>query len=127
MDIQTIIDAVNKIPTLEEKINFLEQENYELKRSLDQMNAANELINVDRGAEILGLTKNTTRKIFHEIGASRVGKRLIVSSNQLIKWHEQNRSNSSAEIERAAEMYCLKKPLRKKNTPRSPLKRGEVV
>jgi len=37
---------------------------------------------------------------------------LYVSEDQLIEWHEQNRSNSAREIERAAEMYCFKNPLK---------------
>lgn len=110
MDIQELINIAKRVPELEQRISTMEGENILLKQELNSISKP-QLLNVEKAALILGVTKDYTRKIFNEIGASRSGKRIFITDLQLLEWHRKNRRLSKEEINIKANDYCLDKPL----------------
>jgi hypothetical protein len=122
VDIQTIIDAVNKIPTLEEKIEELAKENRELIKSQKEVMSFQDVHLFFHNQ----YTNRRVREIMRKAGASEQGREIFVKRSDFERWYMANKIPCDLEAQRFAATYVMKKPLRKGNlTPALSQVRGE--
>lgn len=129
MEIQTIIDAVNKIPTLEEKIEELTKLNRQLLKS------QKEVLNLQDVHRFFHnkYSNRRVREIMRQVGASERGREIFVNRSDFERWCMANKVPGDLEARTYAATYVMNNPMKRtsartlsENTPRSPLKRGEV-
>ena len=108
MEIQTIIDAVNKIPTLEEKIEELMMKNSELIKAQKEVLSLQDVHHFFHNQ----YSNRRVREIMRMVGASEQGRELFVKRSDFERWCMANKVPGDLEARTYAATYVMRKPLK---------------